>query len=162
MCECGRRRGQRSLTENALCAAVPQLLTWILLHFPFPFCDPTDSALEFSPKLLLAKWLLLSPRPFPQCILYFCFLFPLKIHILTLSLLFTLFHMSPLSPLPTSPTPWSPLPRAITTLLSVCLGHAYKFFGSSRHLLSSSVHSPSLWQLSVCSVCPCLCFYFVH
>ena len=32
--------------------ATPQLFTQILFHFPFQRWDPTDSVLEFSPKLL--------------------------------------------------------------------------------------------------------------
>ena len=48
----------------------------------------------------------------------------------------------PPPPFATPSSPCTPFPRAITTLLSVSVGHAYMFFGQSRHLLWSSPPTP--------------------
>ena len=41
-------------------------------------------------------------------------------------------------------------------VMHICfLANPFPFF----HLVAGP---PLLWQLSVCSMCPCLCFYFVH
>ena len=80
-------------------------------------------------------------------------------------LLFTLCKMSPFFPLcppPPSPHPLPPtFPQAITTELSESLSHgcpsANAFTFSHQTLLPTP-----LWQLSTCSMYPCLCFYSAH
>ena len=63
---------------------------------------------------------------------------------------------------PTSSKPPPPSPGRHHTL-SVSMGHAYMFFHWSLLILLSSPLLPvPLWQLSVCSMCPWLCFYFVR
>ena len=75
-------------------------------------------------------------------------------------------HLPPLCPPPTTPT--APFPLGVTALLSVSVTSMFLFFfysfflASSFHLPSSSPQSLSTLKLSVCSLCPCLCFCFVH
>ena len=75
-------------------------------------------------------------------------------------------HFQPLCPPPPSPShPPPPLPSLHHHYTAVCvcgLPHILiMFFGSSLHFLSPSPsHSSPLRQLSVCSMYPCLCFYF--
>ena len=80
----------------------------------------------------------------------------------------------PISPYPLS-TPTHPIPLSLwlsphccpclcVICVCVCVYIYMGFFYLNLFFtfFPSVPQSPSLWQLSVCSMCPCLCFYFVH
>ena len=74
--------------------------------------------------------------------------------------MFILLQLSPF--VPTSTQPLTPFPPAITTLTGIygsCIC-VFWLIPSPYFIQSPFLHS--LWQLSVCSICTCLCFYFVH
>ena len=71
-------------------------------------------------------------------------------------------HFPPITlPCPTHPPPPTFNSPTTPTLLSFSMGSLYMFLHLTFPLLSPIIPLPSLlWSLSVCSLFPCLCFYF--
>ena len=64
-------------------------------------------------------------------------------------------------PLPTSTYPHLPSRLAITTLSSVSMHYVCVFWLIPSPSFIQSLNLPPFWELPVCSMCPCLCFYLV-